>query len=226
MTRVHETGGGLLVCPDLAAALDEVLAATMEITGAERGHVHRLNARGDALGRRPEIFGRLQEGESWAGEFEMQSRSGSVVSVLVSGTPVLDEDGRLKAIVGVCVDISELKAAQQALKDDDRRKDELLAMLGHELRNPLGVIRMALQMLPGTTGDSERFDALQTLAAHLRLNGHEVLEDEARRCRPDRAGRRRDGSGAVSAPASLPGDAAPPGCAGGRSARPGVSRAA
>ena len=46
----------------------------------------------------------------------------------------------------------ELAQSEEALRDADRRKDEFLAMLGHELRNPLAPIRNALQIMnrPGT----------------------------------------------------------------------------
>lgn len=43
-------------------------------------------------------------------------------------------------------DITDYKAAQDALKEADRRKDEFLAMLAHELRNPLAPIRNALEI--------------------------------------------------------------------------------
>jgi signal transduction histidine kinase/ActR/RegA family two-component response regulator len=42
---------------------------------------------------------------------------------------------------------AELKKSEEALRDADRRKDEFLAMLGHELRNPLAPIRNALQLM-------------------------------------------------------------------------------
>jgi two-component system CheB/CheR fusion protein len=44
-------------------------------------------------------------------------------------------------------DITERKQAEQALKEADRRKDEFLAMLSHELRNPLTPIRNALEIV-------------------------------------------------------------------------------
>lgn len=44
-------------------------------------------------------------------------------------------------------DISERKLAEERLRESDRRKDEYLAMLGHELRNPLGAIRNATELL-------------------------------------------------------------------------------
>ncbi len=60
--------------------------------------------------------------------------------------PVPGDDG----IMGVSVmvqEITERKQAEDALREADRRKDEFLAMLGHELRNPLGVISTAVHLL-------------------------------------------------------------------------------
>src|SRR5207237_8584743 len=45
------------------------------------------------------------------------------------------------------IDVTEHKAAEEALKEADRRKDEFLAMLAHELRNPLAPIRTATEVL-------------------------------------------------------------------------------
>jgi signal transduction histidine kinase len=40
--------------------------------------------------------------------------------------------------------------------DEDRRKDEFLSLLGHELRNPLAAVSTALQLLSGGVTDEER----------------------------------------------------------------------
>lgn len=58
-----------------------------------------------------------------------------------------DAAGLLLGGFGTTQDISELKLAEQALIEVDRRKDEFLAMLGHELRNPLAPIRNAAHVL-------------------------------------------------------------------------------
>ena len=50
-------------------------------------------------------------------------------------------------VVGICLDVTERRQAEEALKEVNRRKDEFLAMLAHELRNPLAPIRNAAQML-------------------------------------------------------------------------------
>jgi PAS domain S-box-containing protein len=49
--------------------------------------------------------------------------------------------------LGTALDITERKRAEEALREADRRKDEFLAMLGHELRNPLAPIRNAASIL-------------------------------------------------------------------------------
>jgi PAS domain S-box-containing protein len=61
-----------------------------------------------------------------------------------------DRDGHLRRIVGTCQDITERKRAEHELKEADRRKDEFLAMLAHELRNPLGPILNAAEVLACT----------------------------------------------------------------------------
>src|SRR5262249_59914585 len=48
---------------------------------------------------------------------------------------------------GTCTDINDQKRAEEALHDADRHKDEFLAMLAHELRNPLAPILNGLHIL-------------------------------------------------------------------------------
>ncbi len=58
-----------------------------------------------------------------------------------------DEQGRPVRMFGINVDITEQKRAEEALRESDRRKDEFLAMLAHELRNPLAPIRYVAHLL-------------------------------------------------------------------------------
>ena len=62
-------------------------------------------------------------------------------------TPLLDEGGELRGFVKVVRDMTDRKQAEEALRDADRRKDEFLAMLAHELRNPLSSIQNAAQLV-------------------------------------------------------------------------------
>ncbi len=69
-------------------------------------------------------------------------KDGSRVWVLV-GSAMVDGDSG----VGFVLDLSDLKTAVEALREADRRKDEFLATLAHELRNPLAPIRNAVEIL-------------------------------------------------------------------------------
>ncbi|HET9446870.1 MAG TPA: response regulator [Steroidobacteraceae bacterium] len=70
-----------------------------------------------------------------------------------SVVPVI-ENGRLLRVWGVQREISERKEAEDRLKQADRRKDEFLALLAHELRNPLAPIRNGIQIFKlRATGD-------------------------------------------------------------------------
>jgi len=62
-------------------------------------------------------------------------------------TPIRDAKGRPQQLVAISRDMTELNRVEQALRDDDRRKNEFLAMLAHELRNPLDAVSYAEQIL-------------------------------------------------------------------------------
>jgi PAS domain-containing protein len=57
------------------------------------------------------------------------------------------EDGEIDEWIGAASDITERKLAEEKLRELDRRKDEFLAMLAHELRNPLAPIGAAADLL-------------------------------------------------------------------------------
>lgn len=66
------------------------------------------------------------------------------------------DEGVPKLIVGISLDVTERRRAEEALKDVNHHKDEFLAMLAHELRNPLAPIRNAAQILRShSTGQPE-----------------------------------------------------------------------
>ena len=72
----------------------------------------------------------------------------------IRAVPILRTDGTIREWVGVHTDITERKRDEQKLQQlaadlsrADRRKDEFLATLAHELRNPLAPIRIGLQLI-------------------------------------------------------------------------------
>lgn len=70
-------------------------------------------------------------------------------------TPIRNAAGEMIGLVGVFRDVTEERRAQQQLKAADRRKDEFLATLAHELRNPLAPIRTGVELLQQRQDDSE-----------------------------------------------------------------------
>ncbi|MEO7080553.1 MAG: PAS domain-containing protein, partial [Flavobacteriales bacterium] len=61
--------------------------------------------------------------------------------------PVFGPDGKVEAIAGTTRDVTELERSAEALKEADKRKDEFLAVLAHELRNPLAPLRSGVELL-------------------------------------------------------------------------------
>jgi PAS domain S-box-containing protein len=88
-------------------------------------------------------------------------QDGSQFPVEISLGPLEAEEGLL--VSAAIRDVSERKRIEQALKDADRRKDEFLAMLSHELRNPLAPILNALQVLQLEKGESPHQQKAQAI---------------------------------------------------------------
>ncbi len=61
--------------------------------------------------------------------------------------PVIGADGEVEAVAGITRDVTDRQAMEQELRDQDRKKDDFIALLAHELRNPLAPIRNGLQVL-------------------------------------------------------------------------------
>jgi PAS domain S-box-containing protein len=77
----------------------------------------------------------------------MVKRDGTRFFATGTTSAVRDEGGQLLGFTKVMRDQTDQKRAEEALQQADRRKDEFLAMLGHELRNPLAPIRNALFLM-------------------------------------------------------------------------------
>ncbi len=91
--------------------------------------------------------GSIASGEPFDMVFPLRGSDGQYRLFLTRVNPLKDEHGRTLYWFGTNTDISEIKRMEEALRDADRRKDEFLATLAHELRNPLAPIRNSLQIL-------------------------------------------------------------------------------
>jgi PAS domain S-box-containing protein len=88
----------------------------------------------------------LRERSAVEFEEEIWGRNGLRVYTTVRA-PLLDSRARSSSIVAVSTDITDRKHLEDALRESDRRKDEFLATLAHELRNPLAPILYAAGVL-------------------------------------------------------------------------------
>jgi PAS domain S-box-containing protein len=97
-------------------------------------------------------------------EKEYFCQDGSRKWMLFSGASLGDS-----TVVEFCIDVTDRKQAEEALLEADRRKDEFLAMLSHELRNPLAPITNAVRLLQLGLDDNEfQQEALSVLDRQVR----------------------------------------------------------
>lgn len=94
-------------------------------------------------------------GEAYDVELRLRNANGMYNWMRFVGEPRFEQE-KLAGFVGTAVDIQYHKDVEQQLRDVDRRKDEFLAVLGHELRNPLSPIRAAAEALRFVKSDDER----------------------------------------------------------------------
>ncbi|MDB5838571.1 MAG: domain S-box protein [Herminiimonas sp.] len=79
--------------------------------------------------------------------YRLRRHDGQYRDIISRGVAVTGPDGEVVEWVGNCTDVTDANLVEKVLRDANRRKDEFLAMLAHELRNPLAPISMAAQIL-------------------------------------------------------------------------------
>lgn len=119
----------------------------------------------------------LRENRQYNGEeIIIERKDGTRCTVLAHANPLHDRAGRIIGAVNVLVDITDRKRAETVLREADRSKNEFLAMLAHELRNPLAPMHSALRLMRLTDDAAALMHARGTLERQL---GHltRVVDD-------------------------------------------------
>jgi PAS domain S-box-containing protein len=89
----------------------------------------------------------LETGKPYSIEMRVVWPDGTVRWIATNGKVIFNDRGQPIRMLGATVDTTDRKLSEEALIEADHRKDEFLAMLAHELRNPLAPIRNAAQLL-------------------------------------------------------------------------------
>jgi len=88
-----------------------------------------------------------KRGTDFYDEFRVRRPDGSTRWLACKGRLLRGLERSSDRVIGICIDITEERALQDAAREANRRKDEFLAMLGHELRNPLSPLTTAAELL-------------------------------------------------------------------------------
>src|SRR3984957_9167871 len=122
-----------------------------------------------------EIEQAIEQDGIWSGALRHLTRAG--LEIIVESRWQLTRIGERKFVLETNRDITERKAAQEALRRADHQKDEFLAMLAHELRNPLAPIRNAAVLLTREIGADPRLGALIAMITRQSQHLTRLLDD-------------------------------------------------
>ncbi len=216
LTKLNERSSRMWSCPDLKQGLEEMVAAAIELVGADKANVQLLNHQGvltieaqrgferdyleyfreasandnSACGRalrsqQQIVIGDVETDEPYAAMRHIARAAGyrAVVS-----TPLISGDGIVQGVLSAhfcsahrptdwelsrialyarhasdfihrCKIERNLRQSEEGLREADRRKNEFLALLGHELRNPLHPISTATELLSRTLTSAAQIHA-------------------------------------------------------------------
>ena len=119
----------------------------------------------------------IDAGETWEDTFPIRARTGEYRWFLSRAIPIRAPDGTVLRWFGTNTDITSQRKLQEELAEADRRKDEFLAMLAHELRNPVAPIVNVAQILARKLKDDPQ--AVGLVSVVQRQVGHlsRLLDD-------------------------------------------------
>ncbi len=100
-----------------------------------------------AAAAKSEFLQHVQTGQAWETTLAIQGRGGGYRWFLTNALPLHDRQGRITHWFGTHADVTAQREIQETLEESHVRKDEFIAILAHELRNPLAPVRTAVEIL-------------------------------------------------------------------------------
>ncbi|MGV3742740.1 MAG: PAS domain-containing protein, partial [Burkholderiaceae bacterium] len=116
-------------------------------------------------------------GEPYEIQYRLRHHSGEYRWTLGRALPIRDSAGTIIRWMGTCTDIHDQKLAEDALREADRRKDEFLAMLAHELRNPLAPISAAAELMEIAVLDEKRIKETSQIISRQVRHMRDLVDD-------------------------------------------------
>ena len=110
-----------------------------------------------------EVESAISQCSEFSSEFRIIRADGETRWLAAQSRPNCNTDGTPVNLIGINYDITELKQNAADLQAADRRKDDFLAALGHELRNPLSALNSSLSLMDAAT-NRDRLEQLRTIA--------------------------------------------------------------
>ncbi len=127
-----------------------------------------LTSSEDNRARAKEIMENLKEGLRWTGEFDVRRKDGAIFPVLVTNSPIYDDQQKLSGIIGISSDISEeiknkelLKQYTDELERSNEELEQFAFITSHDLQEPLRMISSFMDQLKRKYGDELDEKALQ-----------------------------------------------------------------
>jgi PAS domain S-box-containing protein len=107
----------------------------------------------------------------------VRSAKGEYRTFYMRADPLRDANGNIVQWFGINIDVTEIHKAQESLIAANRRKDDFLAMLAHELRNPLAPINTAAELLKLPTLDQARIQKTSEIITRQVSHMRELVDD-------------------------------------------------
>ena len=120
-------------------------------------HLEDILGRGAYTAIRPYVE-QVLNGTAVEFELDLDYKTGGSQFMHCAYAPERTADGAVIGFVAAIINITDRKQAEERLREADRRKDEFLATLAHELRNPLAPIRNSLEIMKRAGGDAARVE--------------------------------------------------------------------
>ncbi|QGJ68946.1 Hypothetical protein PBC10988_6110 [Planctomycetales bacterium 10988] len=116
------------------------------------------------------------EVDEWRGEAAIFDRDGNEIPVSQVIIAHRSESKEIRYLSTIMREISEIKQVEEALREADRRKNDFLAILAHELRNPLAAISGGIQLL-SEPNDSLPMESLTGILKRQTLQLTRIIDD-------------------------------------------------